>query len=129
MSNISKSLYCNYIQCKKMIWLNKYKKEEYVETKSESVMENGNEVGDLARRYFGNYSLVKYNEVLIKMVMETKEYMKQKKEIICEASFKFDNLFASIDILKCEAETSLGKGKFVWDSERRKLFFALPTDS
>lgn len=102
MGNISKSLYCNYVQCKKMIWLNKYKKEEYVETKNDSVMENGNEVGDLARSYFGNYSLVKYNDVLIKMIMETKEYLKQKKKIICEASFKFDNLFSSIDILKVD---------------------------
>ena len=102
MSNISKSLYCNYVQCKKMIWLNKYKKEEYVETKNDSVMENGNEVGDLARSYFGNYSLVKYNEVLINMIMETKKYLKQKKTIICEASFKFDNLFSSIDILKID---------------------------
>lgn len=102
MSNISKSLYCNYIQCKKQIWLNKYKPEEYIETKNESVMENGNEVGDLARRYFGNYSLVKFNEVLIKMIMETKEYLKQNKSVICEASFKFDNLFASIDILKID---------------------------
>ena len=104
MSNISKSLYCNYVQCKKMIWLNKYKKEEYVETKNDSVMENGNEVGDLARSYFGNYSLVKYNDVLIKMIMETKEYLKQKKNIICEASFKFDNLFSSIDILKVDED-------------------------
>lgn len=102
MGNISKSLYCNYVQCKKMIWLNKYKKEEYVETKNDSVMENGNEVGDLARSYFGNYSLVKYNEVLINMIMETKKYLKQKKNIICEASFKFDNLFSSIDILKVD---------------------------
>lgn len=104
MGNISKSLYCNYVQCKKMIWLNKYKKEEYVETKNDSVMENGNEVGDLARSYFGNYSLVKYNDVLIKMIMETKEYLKQKKKIICEASFKFDNLFSSIDILKVDED-------------------------
>ena len=100
MANISKSLYCNYVQCKKMIWLNKYKPDEFIETKNENVLKNGNEVGDLARRYFGNYSLVKYNEVLIKMIMETKEYLKQKNKIICEASFKYDNLFASIDILK-----------------------------
>lgn len=104
MSNISKSLYCNYVQCKKMIWLNKYRPEEYIETKNEGVLQNGNEVGDLARSYFGTYSLVKYNEVLINMIMETKEYMKKNKKIICEASFKFDNLFASIDILKVDED-------------------------
>lgn len=98
--NISKSLYCNYVQCKKMIWLLKYKKEEYVETKKESIMENGNEVGDLARKYFGSYSLVKFDEVLINMIMDTKKLLKENKKVICEASFKFENLFASIDILK-----------------------------
>ena len=102
MSNISKSLYCNYIQCKKMIWLNKYKPEEYVDTKSAGILKNGNQVGDLARSYFGNYSLVKYDEVLINMIMETKKYLKENKKVICEASFKFDNLFASIDILKID---------------------------
>lgn len=102
MANISKSLYCNFVQCKKMLWLKKYKPEEYVDTMNQSVLDNGNEVGDLARSYFDNYSLVKYNEVLIKMIMETKEYLKQNKKVICEASFKFDNLFASIDILKID---------------------------
>lgn len=102
MVNISKSLYCNYVQCKKMVWLLKNKMEEYVETKNEQVLDNGNKVGDLARRYFGNYSLVKYDEVLINMIMDTKKLLKDGKEIICEASFKFNNLFASIDVLKIE---------------------------
>ena len=102
MANISKSLYCNYVQCKKLLWLKKYKPEEYIDTMNQNVLDNGNEVGDLARSYFGNYSLVRYNEALIKMIMETKEYLKQNKKIICEASFKFDNLFASIDILKID---------------------------
>ena len=102
MANISKSLYCNFVQCLKLGWLLKNKMEEYEETKNDTVLKNGNEVGDLARRYFGKYSLVKYDEVLINMIMETKELLKQKKSIICEASFKYDNLFASIDILKIE---------------------------
>lgn len=101
MVNISKSLYCNYVQCKKQVWLLKNKPEEYVETKNDVVLENGNKVGDLARKYFGKYALVKYDEVLINMIMETKKYLKTDS-IICEASFKFNNLFASIDILKIE---------------------------
>ena len=102
MVNISKSLYCNYVQCKKMVWLLKNKMEEYEEQKDEQVLANGNRVGDLARSYFGNYSLVKYDEVLINMIMDTKKLLKEGKNIICEASFKFNNLFASIDVLKIE---------------------------
>ena len=101
MVNISKSLYCNYVQCKKMVWLLKNKPEEYEEQKNERVLANGNKVGDLARKYFGKYALVKYDKVLINMIMETKKYLKTDS-IICEASFKFDNLFASIDVLKID---------------------------
>ncbi|MBR3117448.1 MAG: DUF2779 domain-containing protein [Bacilli bacterium] len=101
MVNISKSLYCNYVQCKKLVWLLKNKPDEYEETKNDVVLANGNRVGDLARSYFGKYALVKYDEVLINMIMETKKYLKTDS-IICEASFKFNNLFASIDILKIE---------------------------
>lgn len=102
MANISKSLYCNYKVCKKMLWLLKNKPEEQMDLGNESVLDNGTEVGALARSYFGNYSLVKYDEVLLNMVMETKKYLKEKKNIICEASFKFNNLFSSVDILKVD---------------------------
>ena len=100
MANISKSLYCNYVQCKKMIWLEKNKPKEKNDLGNDSVLENGTEVGDLARSYFGKYSLVKFDEVLLNMIMETKKYLKEKSSIICEASFKYNNLFASVDILK-----------------------------
>ena len=40
----------------------------------------------------------------------------------------FDGGQGKTNILKCEAETSLGKGKFVWDSERNTLFFATPPE-
>ena len=33
MVNISKSLYCNYVQCKKLVWLLKNKPDEYEELK------------------------------------------------------------------------------------------------
>ena len=43
--HMSKSKYCKAKQCNKILWLNKYKPECAEETASESVLENGTEVG------------------------------------------------------------------------------------
>ena len=49
MINLSKSKYCNFWQCPKMAWLNKYKPEEKTEDFGlDAVLTRGNEVGDLA---------------------------------------------------------------------------------
>lgn len=53
---ISKSKYCLAYQCKKLLWLNKYKLE--FETKDPSLtarIESGYEVGNLAKGLFGEY--------------------------------------------------------------------------
>lgn len=34
--NLSKSIYCQGIQCKKLVWLNKHKKEEKTELNNET---------------------------------------------------------------------------------------------
>ncbi len=56
MIYLSKSKYCNFWQCPKMAWLNKYKPEERTEDPSlEAIFTNGNEVGDLAMGLFGDF--------------------------------------------------------------------------
>ena len=55
--NLSKSRYTLGIRCKKLLWLSCYKGEEKEDLGNESVLENGNKVGDLARGLFGNYNL------------------------------------------------------------------------
>lgn len=51
MNNIylSKSRYCKAKQCNKILWLDKNKPEEAVPKTSDSVLENGTKVGELAR--------------------------------------------------------------------------------
>ena len=97
MKNLSKSRYTEGIRCPKCLWLSCYKKDEGVES-SESILENGQEVGELARHLFGDYKLVEFN--LETMIEETNKYLKEKPNIICEASFSYDGNFCSIDILK-----------------------------
>lgn len=98
--NLSKSKYCQGIQCKKILWLNKYKPEEKNELNNESVLENGTKVGEIAKYLFGNYIDIEFNENLSIMINDTNEVIKNNiNVIITEASFNYDNNFCSVDIL------------------------------
>ena len=96
---LSKSKYCNAVQCKKMLWLNEYKSEEK-ESLNESVLENGTQVGELAKNLFGFHIDVSFNENLKQMIEDTKSLLYLDKVVITEASFEYDNNFCSVDILK-----------------------------
>ena len=51
---ISKSKYCNGVQCKKMLWLDKYCYDEKGEVDNQSILDNGADVGILAKDLFGD---------------------------------------------------------------------------
>ena len=102
MYSISKSKYCKAIQCPKILWMDRNMPEEAVCTASESVLKNGNEVGDLARKYFGEYKLVDFSLDKSAMCKATEEILKKGERIIAEASFMYNNCFCSVDILKKE---------------------------
>lgn len=97
---LSKSKYCLGYQCEKILWLEKYKSEEKKETKNESVLDNGTDVGIYAQELFGKHMVVEFNENLSKMIDDTKKYLKEKSIVLCEASLSYNNNFCSVDILK-----------------------------
>lgn len=97
---LSKSKYCRAKQCNKILWLDKFKPEFAVQTASESVLENGTEVGILARELFGKYKNIEFKDDLSQMIEETNFYMNSAPNIITEASFNYNNNFCSVDILK-----------------------------
>ena len=98
--NLSKSKYCSGVQCPKMLWLKKNKPEEFDDSvMKESVLETGSDVGDLAMGLFGPYVEVPYGD-LSGMLRQTKTLMEDGTPIICEASFSYEGLFCSVDILK-----------------------------
>lgn len=103
--NLSKSKYCNGLQCKKMLWLYKNKPEEKKEVNNQSVFDNGNDVHEVARKLLGEDINIPFNEDLTQMIKDTEEVMKQEKVIIAEASFSYENNFCSVDILKKEGNT------------------------
>ena len=102
MNNIylSKSRYCKAVQCKKIIWLKKYKPECAIQKARDTVLENGTAVGQLARSLFEKYENIEFNENLNFMIEQTQKLLKNKPNIITEASFNYNNNFCSVDILK-----------------------------
>lgn len=102
--NLSKSKYCKAVQCNKILWLDQYKPEEAQEVANSSVLENGTEVGELARNLFGSFINIEFQEDLNLMIEETKKNLEKKPNIITEASFVYQNNFCSVDILKNELD-------------------------
>jgi CRISPR/Cas system-associated exonuclease Cas4 (RecB family) len=106
---LSKTDYLAYKDCSKLLWFQIHA-DSIVESGSGSVEELsieskrririGKEVGQLARSYFGKYTLVHYNDDFQLMCKETEEYIKRKEKIIAEASFLFNGNSCQVDILK-----------------------------
>lgn len=106
--NLSKSKYCDAVQCPKMLWMKQNKPEEFDESvMNQVVLDNGSEVGDSAMGLFGEYVEVPFDSDLGKMIKKTEELLEAGTSIICEASFAYEGLFCSVDILK-----NLGGNKF-----------------
>ena len=100
--NLSKSKYCNGIQCMKMLWLDKNKNEEKKDL-NESILNNGNFVHEIAKYLFGEHINIDFNENLNEMISNTYSTIESYKNVvITEASFNFNNNFCSVDILKKE---------------------------
>lgn len=97
---LSKSKYCNGIQCKKMLWLDKYRSNYKEEIDNSRVLDNGNDVHEVARKLFGEDINIKFNENLNNMIIDTKKTLKNDKCVITEASFVYKDNFCSVDILK-----------------------------
>ncbi len=101
--NLSKSKYCEGIQCKKILWLDKHCPEERGEPSNQAVLDNGTEVGQLAKTLFGEYIDIDFNENLQQMIEDTKKAIQENERgVITEASFLYDQNFCSVDLLKKE---------------------------
>ncbi len=107
IAEISKSRYCESLQCLKRVWLKKYKPETYDHSyDNPKILKEGSDVGDLAMGLFGDYTEIKFTKDCEKMAVDTQKEMAKGTEIITEASFLIEGgLFASVDILK-----NLGNG-------------------
>ena len=97
---LSKSKYCQCVQCEKMLWLNEYKREKATVSTNDSILDNGRKVGEAARSLFGDYEDVPTDESIPVRVKRTSELLEQVPNVIAEASFSYDDNFCSVDVLK-----------------------------
>lgn len=102
---LSKSRYCKGIQCPKILWMDTHMNEKAKPT-DETAMEVGVRVGEPARKYFGRYELISFNPDKAVMTSETKKLLAigTGDRTIAEASFYYDGLFCSVDILKVHGD-------------------------
>lgn len=102
---LSKSKYCQGVQCAKMLWLARRKPEEADDScMNQDVLETGNLVGDLAMGYYGPFVEVPYADDKRLMLDETQRLLDAGERVIAEASFAFEGNFCSVDILLVEED-------------------------
>ena len=104
MIHLSKSKYCSAVQCPKMLWLQKNMPEAFDDSVvNQAVLDRGNVVGDLAMGLLGDYVEVPYGNQS-EMIRQTQELINAGTLVIAEASFAWEGLFCSVDILKILGE-------------------------
>ena len=99
---LSKSQYIRALQCHKSLWLYKHKPElrDLPSSKSEALFNKGYQVGDLAKELFPNGVEIEFDSSNFDgMVQKTKELIANGYEVIYEATFKENGIFAMVDIL------------------------------
>lgn len=109
MKNLSKSKYTTYCQCPKALWLRIYKPEEQIIDPSvQARFEAGSEVGELAKRLFGEFEdVTTYVPMddgsqcldLKAMIAKTQDCLNRNVENIAEAAFSYDGCYCAVDIL------------------------------
>lgn len=97
--NLSKSKYCQAVQCKKMLWLEENMPYEKTKSSSEAVFEQGTRVGEIARDLYSPRVDIPYYDNKSLMIKETNKALEKDNVVITEASFQYDGNFCSVDIL------------------------------
>ncbi len=100
---LSKSKLMRGIQCPKNLWLHLHRPElePKTDTATQMQFDEGNEVGELARKYFGKGVLIDNDYWdYAGAHRATQKAIADGEKIIFEASFLVDGLYARADILK-----------------------------
>ena len=99
---LSKSQYIRGLQCYKSLWLHKHKPElkNTIDEAQESLFNEGNNIGELAKELFPGGEEVKFaSDDFNGMVTRTKELIANGTDVIYEATFKENGIFVMADIL------------------------------
>lgn len=105
---LSKSQYIRGLQCHKSLWLYKNRPElrDIPDYAQESLFNTGHSVGELAKDLFLNGVEIKFDPNNFNgMIAKTKELIANGTEVIYEATFSEDGIFAMADILVINGES------------------------
>ena len=100
--SLSKSQYIRGLQCHKSLWLYKNNQElrDKPNSQAESSFNTGYQVGDLAKELFPHGTEIEFDSSNFNgMIEKTKELIANGTEVIYEAAFSEDGVFAMADIL------------------------------
>ena len=103
--NLSKSKYTRFCQCPKMLWLDTYRPELAIQDPAlQCRFQEGNDVGDFAMGLLGDFvEATAYTAEgkldIPAMLKNTKKYLIEGKENICEAAFTKNGCYCAVDIL------------------------------
>jgi len=95
---LSKSQYIRGLQCPKSLWLYKNRPELKIQ-KDESILQSGINVGDFAKRLFSGGYEVEFNPQDFKGMTQKPKELLEQENIIYEATFSKNDIFAMVDIL------------------------------
>lgn len=99
--NISKSLYLDYVNCRRKLFLSIFTPEKgIIDDSVQRRIDQGHLVGELAYTLFETPAKVSYNNDFEQMVKDTKDLIDKGEKIIAEASFRYKNLLCSFDFLE-----------------------------
>lgn len=108
-TGLSKSKYTNFCKCPKNLWLNTYRPDlAEISATAQKRFEIGNQVGDLAMKFFGDFvEVTTYVDNSPEkgldysaMIQKTKECLANNVQNICEASFSYEGCYCAVDILR-----------------------------
>ena len=99
--NLTKSKYCLGIQCPKILWMELNMPEQFDQSAiDEARIKTGNEVGNWAKKYFGEFTEVSFVPDKNEMIAETQHLLDAGTNVITEASFAFAGNFCRVDLLR-----------------------------
>ncbi len=107
LNMLSKSQYIRGLQCHKSLWLYKHRPElrQEPDAATQALFDMGHTVGDLACELFPGGTEIEFNhEDFSGMAAKTKQLVEGGTEVIYEATFREQGVFAMADILVRETD-------------------------
>jgi vacuolar-type H+-ATPase catalytic subunit A/Vma1 len=97
---LSKSKYLKGIQCPKLLWYQYNAKDKLpeVDKRTQSIFDQGHEVGELAKKLFPNGIEVEWELSYEEVIKRSQELLKEGKPLF-EAGFLFNRTYARVDVL------------------------------